>query len=209
MAAPAKAPRKTASKPRRNTAAATESGSLAGIGTDAVHKATGKGWSEWLKVLDRDGAKKMSHSQIATLLSDRHGVPPWWSQMVTVGYEQARGMRVKHEKPGGFEISASKTVGVPLAALFGAWNDANTRQRWLPDADLAVRKATPSKSMRITWDSAKGKDATSVSVDFYAKPEGRSMVSLNHGKLRSAAAGEKMKRFWTARLGAMKSLLEG
>jgi hypothetical protein len=35
------------------------------------------------------------------------------------------------------------------------------------------------------------------------------MVSLNHGKLRSAAAGEKMKRFWTARLGAMKSLLEG
>lgn len=209
MAAPAKAPRKPAPKPRAKAAPATDDRRFAGIGSAAVQKATGKGWSEWLKILDRDGAKKMSHSEIAALLSERHGVPPWWSQMVTVGYEQARGMRAKHEKPGGFEISASKTVGVPLAALFRAWNDGTLRQKWLPGADLAVRKATPSKSMRITWDSAKGKDATSVSVNFYAKPEGRSMVSLNHGKLKSAAAGEKAKRFWAARLEAMKSLLEG
>ena len=39
----------------------------AGISDEAVAKATGKTWAEWLKVLDAAGAKIMSH-----WLSSRH-----------------------------------------------------------------------------------------------------------------------------------------
>ena len=70
---------------------------FAGVGSEAVARATGRAWDEWLKVLDRAGAKTMPHKEIALLLSRKFDVPDWWSQMVTVGYEQARGLRAVHQ----------------------------------------------------------------------------------------------------------------
>ena len=34
----------------------------------------------------------MNHKQIVALLYAKHNVGPWWQQMVTVTYEQARGL---------------------------------------------------------------------------------------------------------------------
>jgi len=181
---------------------------VGGISSPAVKKATGKDWEQWLVILDQAGAKKMTHPAIATLLNDKHGVGPWWSQMLTVGYEQARGMRQKHEKPDGFQIGGNKTINVSAAELFKAWNDAKSRSRWLPDADMEIRKATPSKSMRVTWNAAKGAAASTISVNFYTKGEGKSQVSLEHGKLKSAAQAAKMKKYWAQRLGELKATLE-
>src|SRR5689334_15490965 len=61
---------------------------LAGVTTTAVLKATGRTWEEWLKVLDRAGARRMAHKDIAALLARKFELPNWWSQMVSVGYEQ-------------------------------------------------------------------------------------------------------------------------
>ncbi len=83
---------------------------VAGIGDAAVQAKTGKTWAQWCQVLDRAGARKMNHTAIATYLYDELGVPGWWCQMVAVGYEQARGLREKHQTPTGYEISVSKTL---------------------------------------------------------------------------------------------------
>ena len=42
---------------------------LAGIGTDAVARATGKAWDQWLAILDKAGAIAMPHKAIASLLA--------------------------------------------------------------------------------------------------------------------------------------------
>lgn len=60
-----------------------------------------KKWNQWFAILDKAGAKKMTHQEIVKFLNSQHDVGPWWQQMVTVTYEQARGLREKHEKPGG------------------------------------------------------------------------------------------------------------
>jgi hypothetical protein len=60
---------------------------LNGVTSEAVRKATGKTWDEWLTILDAAGGQKMQHPEIAKLLSEEYGTPDWWSQMVTVGYE--------------------------------------------------------------------------------------------------------------------------
>jgi hypothetical protein len=69
---------------------------------------------------------------------------------------------------------------------------------------LTVRKATPGKSMRITW----GKDKTDVSVGFYAKGPGKSMVQLEHSRLPSAEAAAEVKEFWRKALEKLKATLE-
>jgi len=58
-------------------------------------------------VLDKAGAKKMTHQEIVRYLNSEHAAGQWWQQMVTVTYEQQRGLRDKHERPSGYQISVS------------------------------------------------------------------------------------------------------
>ena len=177
---------------------------VAGIGDEAVKAKTGKTWAQWLKALDAGGAKKMSHREIAAHLHRQHKLSGWWSQMVTVGYEQARGRREQYQTPSGYQAHASKTVNAPLAALFEAWADERERAGWLGQHPLTIRKATPRKSMRITWEDG----STSVEVNFYARGKSKSQVALEHRKLSSAADVSRMKAFWSKALDALKSRLE-
>jgi hypothetical protein len=178
---------------------------LAGVGAEAVLKATGRAWEEWIKVLDRAGAKAMAHKEIALMLSRKFSVPDWWSQMVTVGYEQARGLRKVHQKADGFSATASRTVGIPLDKLFAAWSEPRQRSRWLPDAPLEIRRSTDGKSLRMTWTAG----GSNVLVGFSSKGPARSVVQLEHGKLADAKAVETQKAYWGSALDRLKALLEG
>jgi uncharacterized protein YndB with AHSA1/START domain len=177
---------------------------LAGIGTEAVLKATGRAWDEWLRVLDGAGAVAMPHRAIAAMLAKKFGVPAWWSQMVTVGYEQARGLRAVHQKPGGFTATASKTLSSSLERVFAAWNDPGLRALWLGNAPVEVRRAHDRKSMRIAWTAG----GSSVEVNFYAKGGGKSQVAVQHDRLADEKAVVKQKTFWAGALGRLKSMLE-
>jgi len=168
---------------------------------EAVESKTGKNWSRWFKHLDAAGAKKMTHQEIVAHLQDKHDVRPWWTQMVAVTYEQARGLREVHEKPGGYEISVSRTVAAPVGKAFKAWTDEKTRKQWLP-ADFTVRKSTANKTLRLNWA-----DGTDLVAAFYPKGE-KCQVVAQHAKLKDAKAAAKMKKFWGEALDQLKGLLE-
>lgn len=119
------------------------------IGDTAVKARTGKTWAEWFAILDGAGATRMSHKEIVAYLGERHQVPEWWQQMVAVTYDQSCGLREKHETPGGFQVSVTKTISVPVDKLFEAWQSEGLRARWMPDRGITIRKATPNKSLRI------------------------------------------------------------
>jgi uncharacterized protein YndB with AHSA1/START domain len=177
---------------------------LAGIGTDAVAKATGKAWDKWLPLLDGAGAAALPHKAIASLLANKFGVPSWWSQMVAVGYEQARGLRKAHQKSDGFSASASRTMAATLGRLYGAWADPSMRALWLGNAPIVVKRSTDGKSMRITWTAG----GSSVVVNFYPAGEGRSRVQVEHDKLADEKACAEQKSFWGAALDRLKAMLE-
>ncbi len=181
----------------------TKANSVGGISDTAVAKATGKTWNQWVTLLDKAGCRKMNHKEIVAVVQKKYGIGPWWRQMVTVGYEQAVGLRMKHEVATGFQISRSKTLNVPLATLYRAWFDAKARSQWLSDADFTIRKAAANKSLRITWVDGK----TNVEVLFYKKGTTKSLVTVQHNKLPSAAAGEKMKRYWGMALNRLQKVL--
>lgn len=175
----------------------------AGIRSAAVKKATGRTWTDWVTLLNKAGAKSWPHAEIVLWLHKKHKVADWWCQMVTVGYEQASGRRVKHQKPDGFEISVSKTIGAPVSLAFEAWKEAAVRELWLPRTPLTVRKATPHKSIRITWV-----DGTNLSVNFWPKGPLKCQVVPEHAGLPDAPTAEKMKAYWADRLDALRLLLE-
>src|SRR5205085_6059611 len=110
---------KKAPSGRKNAVVKVPAGS-AGISDAAVLAKTGRRKEEWFAILDQAGAQQMVHRDIVTVLSE-HGVGPWWRQMVTVTYEQARGLREPNQATRGFQMSASKTVAAPVSKLYKAF----------------------------------------------------------------------------------------
>ena len=173
------------------------------ISDEAVEAKTGKNWAEWFSILDSAGAQEMSHKQIVAYLSEQHQVGPWWQQAVTVAYEQARGLRDRHEMPSGYQISRSKTIPVSMDRLFTAWQDEKRRASWLPDPGFAIRKVTPNKSMRVDWEDG----STSLDIHFYEKGPGKSQVTVQHNKLEDAQQADQMKAYWSDALDRLNQYL--
>ncbi|MEO8190473.1 MAG: hypothetical protein ABI682_09025 [Acidobacteriota bacterium] len=165
-------------------------GALAGLSDASVTKATGRTWVQWLALLDRAQAAAKPHPEIARYVKSL-GTPPWWTQMVTVGYERIRGLREKGQRRGGaYEVSKSRTFNVPVAALFDAFANARQRRRWLP-VKIAVRSISARKRMRLTWD-----DETPVVLEFWSKGAAKSTVAVGHQKLADKSTAEAMKKAW-------------
>ncbi len=175
-----------------------------GISDAAVKAATGKSWKQWFALLDQCGAKGMSHKEIVAVVRRQADPGPWWRQMVTVGYEQERGLREKHQTPQGFQAGCSRTLGAPLPRLYRHWHDRKLRALWLDDPDFVIRKATRDGSLRITWVDGR----TSVEVNFVEKGPARSQVAVQHRKLPNARSVSRMKSYWARQLDRLKQVLE-
>jgi hypothetical protein len=162
----------------------------------AIRRGTGKGWDEWLRILDAWDGPSHTHGEIADYLHQEHGVPGWWTQSVTVGYERARGMRAPHQGPQGFRVGVSKTFPVDVDRLFGAFAEPRKRSRWLEAGTLKVRTTLPGKSARFDFRDG----TTRVLVYFAAKGPAKASVAVQHERLPDAAAVEEMRAFWKERL---------
>ena len=173
---------------------------LAGMSDAAVSKKTGRTWADWVAELDRAGAATMTHRAVVQLLSESHGVPDWWSQMVTVGYERIRGLRQKGQRRDGrFDVNKSKVYSVPLATL---WTAAGRCKPWLGDVGVRMSKATKPKSMRWRWS-----DGTPIEVYFWPKGESKSQIQLQHRNIATRAEAERLRIFWSERLAKLGEVL--
>lgn len=176
---------------------------VTGTSSEAVEKATGKPWKEWMELLDEANGRQMTHKQIVAHLATRYVVSPWWQQQLTVGYEQSRRLREKHEMPAGYQISRSRTMAAGVERVYNAWIDDTTRSRWLPDAVFAIRKATPQKTIRLTWC-----DDSYVEVRLEQKQPDKTTVTVQQNKLSDAESAERMKKYWAAALVRLQELVE-
>jgi hypothetical protein len=173
----------------------------AGVSTDAVARRTGKSWDDWFDVLDSAGAATLDQRGVIAILAQKHGIGPWWQQMIAVGYESVRGKSDRPPANDGFRINSSCTLDAPLPRVFRLWNDAGERARWLADDRFVVRGATADKSIRARW----GKGTSHVAVSFSEK-SGRTEVSVEHHQIESSAAAEQMKAYWAKKLGLLEAL---
>jgi hypothetical protein len=167
---------------------------------------TGKGWREWFRILDAWGARERKHGEIVSHLLDEYGVPGWWAQSITVGYERSRGLRAKHQTlTGFFQVSVSKTLPIGVGMLFRAFARAPQRNRWLDRGMLKVRTTLKDRSIRFDF-----RDGTSRVVAYFdPKDRDKTTVTVQHEKLPDAGAVEEMRAMWKERLARLADLLQG
>jgi hypothetical protein len=171
--------------------------SLFPCGDEALRAATGKGWSEWLAVLDAAGAatKHFDHQRVWDLaMQSLPETAGWWGQMISVGYERVRGLREKHESCSGeFQATLSKTLPVPLFAAFAAWADESLRGEWLDAPDLSFTKLNAGKNIRARWPNG-----VLLDIRFNATGPDKCQVVVDTMKLDDAESVRQAKAFWQA-----------
>ena len=169
-----------------------------------IVEATGKTWDEWFSILDAWGARDRKHPEIARHLIDELGVSGWWAQSITVWYERARGMRLKHQQADGFSVTASRTIAVPVEVLYDAFVEDTERTQWFEDASMSLRTSRPPVGARFDWEDG----STRVVVSFEDKGPSKSTVYVAHEKLPDPDEAETTKAMWRERLADLKSHLE-
>jgi hypothetical protein len=168
-----------------------------GVSEAAIAKGTGQGWDHWFRLLDAWGATSRNHTEIARYVNGEHGVDGWWAQSVTVGYERARGMRARNERPEGFEVSVSKTVALPAIEAWRAFVEPSRRSRWL-DLPLRMRTGTRTVGRSARFDVPA--EGTRVNVYLTPKGDDRTTVTVTHVKLDGATDVASHRAAWKGRL---------
>jgi hypothetical protein len=171
---------------------------------EKVRAATGMRWEAWFSILDRWGARERKHGETVAFLMDEHDVPGWWAQSITVWYERARGIRLKHQQADGFTIYVSKTIAVPLEVLFDAFVNPRLRRKWLTDGTMSLRTSQPGRTARFDW----GDGSTRASVSFVDKGPAKVTVAVAHERLPDPDEAETAKVSWRVRLADLESFLE-
>jgi hypothetical protein len=199
MATPKRAPSPATRSSRPAAPSVPEK--LGGIGSDAVQKATGRTWPEWIAFLDGLDAIKLPHKEIAALLHEKHNIPGWWCQMVTVGYEQAKGRRIVGQTcAGDFSANGAKTLPISADAAHAWFADDRKRARWL-DGKTVLRTANAPKSARLGFP-----DGTIAGVFIMAKGDVKCSVGISHDKLSSLKIAEGYKAFWKTALARLAEI---
>jgi uncharacterized protein YndB with AHSA1/START domain len=198
----------------------------AAINDQTVREKTGKVWSEWFAILDEFGAKEKGHKETARHLEKALHLSPWWSQMVTVRFEQERGLRLPGQRSGGtFTISLQRTIQTTAEKAFQALTEPTVLSQWfthLAQAELSmgVRYSNADgdrgkylildrpRRIRFTWDNPDHCPGTLVEITITTRPDSRVVVHLDHTEIGTKAGYEDMKKGWAWALDCLKSFLE-
>lgn len=176
----------------------------------AVKKATGRTWPEWFALLDAFGAKDKGHQQSARHLWKDVGLSPWWSQMVTVEYERARGIRKVGQRTGGdWEVTLQRTVAASPADCLAAFTDSKFRQKWVKGLKAHLGKAWATKRQTTTslgevlrYDVPTKDGTQKLDVTFTPKDK-KTAVRVQHRELASKEQRDQLKDAWGEALDAL------
>ena len=188
------------------------------VSSESVRKGTGRGWKEWLAVLDAAGAPDWDHKQIVAHLEREHPeVSAWWRQSITVGYERARSKRVVGQTADvGFQVGVQRSV---TATVTQVWELITSRpELWLgegvsvsfgkgeryevppgggaPGVSGEVRVVKPGDRLRMTWQPEGWPAPATLQIPLTESGSGTTAIHAHLEKLPDADAREVIRTRW-------------
>ena len=175
--------------------------------TQAIERATGVRWEEWVAYLDGGGGREAPHRDLAVRAAERlaavEGNIDWWAQGVAVAYEQHIGRRHPGQAgDGSFQVGVSKTFAGTMDEAMDAWCAL------VAGADAfggvpAEREPERSATGKWRYWRVPLADGSRVSLDVHSKAPGKAGLGINHRQLGSQEAADHWRAVWKGMLGRL------
>jgi len=167
-----------------------------GVSPESIAKATGKSWDAWLAFYETMDAASLPHTEIARKTHEDGGATGWWSQMLTVAYEQHIGRRIPGQDcDGEYSVSISKTLNGSMDFALQWWLDAVEGLDGFSDVSIS-RGPDVSESAKWRYWRIGLADGSRVNVNIYEKAPGKSGLGIQHEKLESTEQIEHWRAWW-------------
>lgn len=169
--------------------------------TDKYKEPTGRDWAEWLEFAQKQKLADLPHNEIALKFSEA-GVSDWWSQNLTVAFEQHIGRRAPGQVGDGFRTQVNRTVAGEREDVAANWASAHARTKKIGSVAISGAPTTSDTPKRSYW-RVNLADGSKVQVAFEPRPGGRTMINATIEELNSAEAIEDAKAIWKNLLAAV------
>jgi uncharacterized protein YndB with AHSA1/START domain len=191
------------------------------VSTESVHKGTGRHWDEWIPLLEKAGARAMTHTELTQYLKKKYKLRPWWQQDVARGFGIHVGLRVEGQNLKG-EYMVTKTKSIALApprvweALVSPAGVALWLQPLFPVAIEVgaqfetedgffgeIRTLTKARQIRLSWRDPNWEKNTAVQVLLVARPGKNSILCFNHTQIRDLRVLAALRSRWESVIEAL------
>jgi uncharacterized protein YndB with AHSA1/START domain len=191
------------------------------ISSEAVAKATGKTWSEWIITLDMAGAVKWDHKTLAEYLAGTYQISQWWCQTIAMQYERMHRQRIAGQTAtAGFEIGVQRTIALAQSQLWDFITSDRGIALWLGVvAALTLlegsayttavgitgvfRVVNPPHHLRLTWQPAGWTKASTLQIRLVPVKSERTSLRIHQEQLADDATRTQMRRHWQEALDNM------
>lgn len=185
------------------------------IETKLFQEKTGKTWEEWIELLDKHAAMELTHTEIAHLVYKhivasgvqddtaanalgRQNPSGWWSQSVTVAYEQHIGRRMPGQRDdGSFEVSISKTLPGTMADAMRWWVSMVGDNKTFNGVQLLGEPRSSVTPVANNWRTDLS-DGSKLLVSTSDKGPDKALFVVTVQKIPTARAAEHWRSFWKA-----------
>jgi hypothetical protein len=166
-----------------------------------VERATNRTWDQWLQFMAAIGAEDLDHRQIALrVYEELDGTIQqlgWWTQAVTVAYEQYIGRRIPGQRSDGtLQMSVSRSTALGMHELMESWA-AFAVQDETVQAVVAGDVRISGTDRRTTWRTKAG-DGSSVVVTSEPKRNGTASIVATQIGLPTPEAYDEARQRWSA-----------
>ncbi len=164
-----------------------------------IEQTTGTLLDDWFTLLDRAGARTMSHHEIWKWLADAgHLSDGMVREGITIAYEQRIGRREPGQScDGDFPAAATRVLTCTLDEALEHWL---RRVEGVADFNGIGLQGQPktSCSEKFRYWRAKLADGTQLNVAIYQQHDGRVSLGVQHRPHPDRATAELWRAFWRA-----------
>ena len=170
-----------------------------------VERATHRSWDDWLRFMDRIGAEDLDHKAIALQVHEElDGTLEqvgWWTQSVTVAYEQHIGRRLPGQRSDGtFQLSVSRATPFGMQDLMDRWQEFAASDETVQGIVVDGEPRVSGTERRITWRT-KARDGSSVVVTSEPKKNGTASLVVNQVGLATPERTDEARELWASIVG--------
>lgn len=202
-------------------------GTINRVSSEAVYKATGKTWADWIAFLNTRCSPESTHKDMVRILKEEGSVESgWWQQTIAVGYEFVRGSRVLGETVNaGFEVGVQKTVNIPVEEAWQLLSSETGVKIWLGEVEdielikgkilhttdgssAEIRSVKRGERIRIKWQPHDNTNPSTFQITL-TPAGGKTSIRIHHENLDGEKSRSEMQGYWKEILEKFSSIASG